>query len=819
MKDTIFFRPLIPITIFLMVGIAVGTWFPGLAHWVLLITGFVLIPVVMGIVKRRTLFFVIGALFCALGYLSIQPWTSPSLPSNHIIYHATSHRWKISGIVDNDPIIWKKNRIQFVLNVHRLEKKSLSLDTTGRLRVTCRVDTKTYTPDFLPGDTIRFSGKIRKIRNFHNPGGFNYERFMAFKNIHVSSWASFEKLSVTRNPKVLGVGKTILQIRQKTAAFITETLGENPTSAVMKALVVGDRDGIDDKLRNDFNRSGMGHLLAISGLHVGIVATVFFILFSVLLSRVSVFLWNGWVRKAAALLTLFPVVTYGLLAGMSPSTQRAVIMVSVFLMTFLIGRKHDSINTLAVAALIILIIYPPALFSVSFQLSFSAVLAILSGFSSLTLSKKTGDIKNRMIMIFSGFFLSSLFAILGTFPLAMYYFNQISLVGLPVNFIVVPMVGFLVVPLGLISGFILPVSQILAGLGFEISGAVLSFSLEIIHYISELKFSAVKTITPSLTELILYYGMFLLVLHWRLCSKKKLLLVSTAIFLITCVDIAYWRFDRFNIDKLQITFIDVGQGNAALLEFPCGYIMMIDGGGFSDNSVFDVGERIVAPLLWRKKIKTVNTLVLTHPDADHLNGLLYIAENFNVNSVWTNHQSVDTMGYTRFMEIIRQKNIDCPSLDSILGVHQINGVSVNVMYPSLNYRNRAEREETDNTNNNSLVMKVQTGSISVLFTGDIMAPAEAELCQIRGHALKSTVLVAPHHGSRTSSTLKFLARVNPNAVVISAGWQNRFGMPADQVLQRYRKRKCQIFRTDVNGAIEFSTDGKSYSIESMLNSN
>ncbi len=816
MKDNIFFRPLIPIVIYLMAGIAFGTWFPGLKHWALLITGFMLILVVIGIFKRIPLSLAILPLFLFLGYLSIQPWTSSFFPANHIIHNAASNWWKISGIIDDDPIIWKKDRVQFVLKVDRLEKDASSIVSTGRLRVTCRTNKTKDISDFLPGDTIQFSGKIRKIRNFHNPGGFDYKRFMAFKGIHASSWTSMEKLSVKPNPKMSGFARTILRVRKKTADFIEEKLGKNPTSAVMKALVVGDRNSIDDKLRNDFNRSGMGHLLAISGLHVGIVATLFLIIFSALFSVFPPFLWNGWTRKAAALLTILPVVAYGLLAGMSPSTQRAVIMVSVFLMTFLIARSHDPFNTLAVAALVILIVYPPALFSVSFQLSFSAVLAILWGFSKLAFFQETRFKKNRFKMIFFGFFLSSLFAILGTLPLAMYYFNQISLVGLPVNFLIVPLVGFLVVPLGLISGFILPVSQILAGLGFEVSGKILSFSLEIIKYISELKFSAIKTVTPSSIELIFYYGIFLAVLNWKSGRKKTIASVSAAFVLFACADIFYWSFYRFSNHQLKITLMDVGQGNAALLEFPGGYTMMIDGGGFSDNAVFDVGERIVAPLLWKRKIKTVDTLVLTHPDADHLNGLLYIAKNFNVKSVWTNHQAVDTMGYVGFMKIIREENIDLPPLAKIFTVHNINGITVKVMYPPPDYLNRMDRERADNTNNNSLVIKVETGPISVLFTGDIMAPAEAELCNLWGDALRSTVLIVPHHGSRTSSTPKFLDCVKPEAAVISAGWQNRFNMPASHVLKRYRKRGCKIFRTDLNGAVEFFTDGKSYSLNSML---
>jgi len=185
--------------------------------------------------------------------------------------------------------------------------------------------------------------------------------------------------------RILGRARTAI------SNFIEQNSREEPKE-VLKALIVGDKTGISQSLREAFNRSGTGHLLAISGLHIGIVATVAFVMFRWVLSHVKPFLWYAWTRKGAAILSMIPVLAYGLIAGMSPSTQRAVIMVVVFLMTFLFAREHDPINTLALAATLILVIHPPSLFSVSFQLSFAAVFSILYGMSK---TRPTRSIENK----------------------------------------------------------------------------------------------------------------------------------------------------------------------------------------------------------------------------------------------------------------------------------------------------------------------------------------------------------------------------------------------------------------------------------------
>jgi competence protein ComEC len=252
------------------------------------------------------------------------------------------------------------------------------------------------------------------------------------------------------------------------------------------------------------------------------------------------------------------------------------------------------------------------------------------------------------------------------------------------------------------------------------------------------------------------------------------------------------------------------------MELPDGYTMLLDGGGFSDNRIFDVGARIIAPFLWQKKIKTIDTLVLSHPNSDHLNGLIYIAEHFNVKQVWTNHEAANTFGYKKFMDGIKNKRIHMPGYPEIFGAHDINGVHMDILYPPVDFIEKRKKEPWRNPNNNSLVLKASLGSKSFLFPGDIKARAEYELVSIAGDKLKSTVLLVPHHGSKTSSSERFVETVNPGVVVISSRWRSRFGFPHPSVVKRYQKIGCRVLGTARNGAISMSTDGQALTIRPTI---
>jgi competence protein ComEC len=832
---TFYSRPVIPLLLSMISGIVVGARFPGHGTWMVIVVSVCAAALLFFIRKKRTSQLFPLVLLIALGYLSIQPWVAPTFPSNHIIHFTDTHPWKITGVIVKSDAK-HLNRQKCILRTEFLESKSKPFPVKGRIRLTVSGDA----PNLSTGDRIVFLGRIRSIRNFSNPGGFNYQRYMAFKKVWGSAYVSAHKLTGIEKNMAKGVGAIISNARRRMSGLIDQ-IGDKEQQGVLKALIVGDRNAISPELREAFNRVGAGHLLAISGLHIGIVATISFLFFRWMLCHIRFFPLNAWTKKGAVILSIVPVLVYGLLSGMSPSTQRAVIMVIVFLTAFLFEREHDIINTLALAAMIILIVHPPALLSISFQFSFAAVLAIIYGLSKLPPLWPSDQNRTRnqkwlkAAMKFYYFFMTSLFAVLGTLPLVMRYFNQVSLVGLPANVIFVPLIGFVVVPLGIMAVFIYPLTVTGALVCLKAGATVLEYVIKIINFISGWSFSAIKTITPNYLEIFCFYVLFWTLLNLKGVQirtpaafgkdpssqgknpiNKPVVIVGLLTVLMLSADVGYWLYQRCWHDDLRVTVIDVGHGNATLVELPRGYNMLVDGGGFSDNRVFDVGASIVAPFLWQKKIRTIDSIVLSHPNSDHLNGLIYIAENFHVKNVWTNHEAANTFGYRKFMETIKNKNIQMPAYNRIAGVHDINGVHIDVLYPPLDFIEKKETETWRNLNNNSLVLKVSLGATSFLFTGDIKAKAEYELVSTADSKLRSTVLLAPHHGSRTSSTELFLEKVNPEVVIISSRWKSRFGLPHPSVLKRYSQKGCRVLETAHNGAVSMGTDGRTLTVTTAV---
>jgi competence protein ComEC len=866
MPGQVYSRPIIALLFALMGGILCGSHFAGHVWGAALIMGVSAALAGYRIWRRQTGSWAPIILFAALGYVSIQPWVSPRLLADHVDSFSDETRWQIAGVVHSHPRDFTHLK-RFVLLADTLRYKDTAYRVNGRIRVTMRG----RGPEIARGDRVVFRSRLRRPRNFNNPGGFNYERYMAFKNIRRTAYTRGDRLRVVQKDRSLDLSERLGQARRAVGALI-DSAGKGPSTAVLKALVIGDRAAITSELRTSFNRAGVGHILAISGLHIGIIAAVSFFLFQRLLRLVRPLLWRAWTRKGAALLSLAPVCIYGLISGMSPSTQRAVIMVCAFLLTFVVERERDALNILALAAFIILIVSPPSLFSISFQLSFMAVLSILYGMScwqARSVDKYPAGISlaARARRKLTAFILVSVFAICGTLPLVMTYFNQISLIGLLANLIVVPLVGFGVIPFGLLVLFVYPISSQLAFFGVKICLWVLDMGMVVITRLADLPFAALKTFTPSVLEILCYYLLGWVLLHQLSSSKtlssasfsakrqidagafarshrqartkslfarlrvrltvsgrllsaklagKESVLVGLVVMIVLLADAGYWINQRYWRSDLRVTYLDVGQGNAALLEMPGGVTALVDGGGFSDNKSFDMGARVIAPFLLRKKILTVDTLILSHPNSDHLNGLIYIAEHFKVKSIWTNGETRQTSGYMAFHEMIKRKGYSQPDFQKLNRRQQMNGVEFAVLYPPVDFITRKVSDRWRNSNNNSLVVKVTYGTVSFLFPGDIMIEAEKELVNLAEAELGCDVLLAPHHGSRSSSSQLFLKRVQPEITVISAGWKNRFRFPHPAVLAAYQNHGCRIYRTDLNGAITIVTDGNQITVKTSL---
>jgi competence protein ComEC len=830
-------RPFIPLLFSLMGGIVIGV------HWPLSVlhTTAVFIVVacaaclVVCIPRRSPSRFIPLILFVGLGYLSIHPWSAPRFPDYHIVHFTDGPKWRIVGLVHSRPR-QQTHRTRFILRVQRLGDRRAA----GLLRVTAAGDDV----DLGRGDCIELTSRIRSIRNFNNPGAFDYRRYMAFQKVWATAYIPAEKMRVLERAAASGSAGALEEIRNRIEALIDRTR-KGPHRGVLRALILGDRSRLSAELRDAFHRSGVGHLLAISGLHIGIIAGSAFFALVAIFSRCEVLLWNAWVKKAAAIGAFVPALLYALIAGMSPSTQRALAMVGMFLLTFLLEREQDSINTLAVAALLILVFQPTALYSVSFQLSFTAVFFILFGLSQIrpATGVPSGSFGRRLVWKLICFFTVTLAATLGTLPLVMTVFQQVSLIAVLTNCVLVPLIGLVVVPLAFLSVLLLWVFPPAATWGMRLAAVLLGLGIEGIERFADLPFAAVDTFVPSLLETVCYYlllagGMAMFrplrqidVRHapaWpertaEAAEPKKrrglrffdlrgnsrwIAVVLALAFVSGVADAGYWIYQRFYRSDLRVTVIDVGQGSAALLQLPGGTCALADGGGFADNAVFDVGARVLAPLLRRKKILTVEMLILSHPNSDHLNGLIYIADRFGVKQIWTNGEKHNTVGYQRLQEVLDRRNVRATAYADLPREHRIAGARLELLYPPVGFLEKKKEQAWRDTNANSLVFKVGLGSVSFLFTGDITARAEKELVSVAGSRLNATVLIVPHHGSRTSSSRSFIEAVRPQYGIVSCGWQNRFGFPHPEVLQRYRRQQVRIYQTGCDGAVELVTDGR-----------
>ena len=789
------FRPLLPLTVAFGLGIAGRAAWPAHDPMALAAAAILLAWAVWQFIADRSSLAIPLMLFIMLGYLALAPWLPQHYPQHHIVHFTDGTRYHIVGTVAQTPRLTPDQRLRLVLRVEELGRPSDLRAAAGQLRLTVYGKA----PEIRTGDRLAFESRLRPIRGFRNPGGFDYRRYMAYKQITATAWTRAQQLNVVSSPGTSAPG--MHRVRQHLRRFIESEL-EGDTLAVMKALTIGDRNAISHALRNVFNRLGIGHLLAISGLHVGIIAIVLMGAFKWICHRFSFFLASGQGHMTAVVATIPFIIAYGVMAGMAPSTQRAVIMVSMGLGAFVVKREGDTLNLVALAGLLILVYHPPMLFAVGFQMSFAAVLTIVLGLrhawprvSSATTAGHRSPAHRLLV-----FMAVTAYATAGTLPLMMYYFQQFSLIGLAANLIAVPLIGFLALPLGLLSFGLLPISASAASICMQLAGVLLEAAIAAGHWAANFKLAALRSFQPTGLEIGAYYALLAAFIAVRTYPRAKWILATALILL--AVDAGWWYQYRFGHRDLRLTVLDVGQGSAALLEFPGGETMLVDAGGYADNRVFDMGRSVIAPFLRRQKILNIDYLVLSHPSSDHMNGLFHVVEHFHPRVLIWNHDRVESESAQRFVRMIAGRPLQVPPFEGQQRRLNIGGVVVRILNPPSDFSHRRDRERWRNLNNNSIVLQVVFEGCTILMPGDIERAAEFELRQAMGTALKSNVLLVPHHGSRTSSTSAFLEAVAPEFAIFSCGWRNRFGLPHPEILARYQEIGSRILRTDTDGAVQ-----------------
>lgn len=805
-------RPLITILFAFAGGILISRVLPPAPDGTLLIAALLAAFSVMGSLfysrQKRVYAFLFA--FLLLGTITERQ----HLPASSLAPLAAGRQSVIlQGSVLEPPRRVGEHKARFKILVHRLFLN----DEEHVINEKILVNIYRHAPALSCGEEVRFPARLGSFRNFNNPGGYDYESAMRFKGFTCRASVSDGRHIVPMGQGRLPFPYNRSEALQRPVRIFLKKELDPVHCALFRALILGERQGISPELRERFNQTGLGHVLAVSGLHIGLIAGVAFFLFKWGLSRSYRLGLAMDTRKIAAGLTLLPVVGYTLMAGFHISSQRAMIMVSAFLFSLMLDREKEVWSTLALAALLILAIDPHALFSVSFQLSFAAVVGILCLVPRILhnvpehLNKKRR--LHRFLLYLAGLAAVSLAAATFLLPITAYYFHRVSLVTVPANITVVPLLGLWVLPLGLFSTLVLPFSSGLAAWFLQLSAAGLDGIMSMIEFWADLPGSSTWMFRPNSYEIFLFYALVFFILIAKRSRWARIGLVL-AVF-VSASDVVYWiHRNHFNND-IRITFLDVGQANSALVEFPRGKTMLIDGGGFPGGQ-FDVGRFVVAPFLWYSKILHIDYLVLSHPQSDHMNGLRFVAGAFHPQEFWYNGDTVDTPAFAELMKIIESQNIRTLLPSDLAPGRDINGVKVEVLYPTPHAGHGNPEQRSTDLNNNSLVLRIQLAGRSVLFPGDLESQGEGILVERRRGSLQSDVLLSPHHGSSTSSTTGFLQAVRPRVCVISSGEGNRFGFPHRQTLKRLKAVDCRTIRIDRSGAVSCKIDADRIRIQTFL---
>jgi competence protein ComEC len=791
----------------MMTGINAGS-VSGLSHpvWTVIISGVAMLVCVLWVSEKKTIIFSLClAAGIWSGYQSVLIH-SPPVPAGHISNFFNQRDIILTGQVKSFARQYP-HKTRIIVDCRTIQVPQ-DAGVSNRLTATGRIYLNLYGTSDVPiqfNDHIRFTGPIRPIRNFGNPGAFDYLTFLKRQGIFGSVHTHVSKIQkITDSPlSVWTWGIQYLEnIRNQFYGFVMTRLDHRNGAHVLAALVTGIKHNMPPVLRDQFAKAGTAHLLAISGLHMGILSLIFFFFFYQVLSLFPGLLISAKARKIAGVLTLIPLCLYLVFSGFSPSTQRAFIMIAIFMISFLMEKQTHPFNTLAVAGIIILFADPAALFSISFQLSFTAVFFIIAGMKVMEKYPKINPPKPLKFLI--SISSVTLLAGLGTFPLIAGYFNLVSLVQIPANLVLVPVIGFMCLPAGLVSLMVWPLGPDLAAWLLTGAAWLVEWCSLYAAWLTRLPFAWSYLPAWSMVDIIMAY-LVLGAVFWALYAKKsKPVMVGIMVVLISIYGIRMMT-PSGPPDHMTVTVLDVGQGNAALIQTIENKTILVDGGGFSGATQFDVGRYVVAPFLWQQGITALDVVILTHPDADHMNGLVFILENFQVGTLVKNRDTSPHNAFDRIMAACRKKKIsvfipDCEN-------NQMNWENTGLSF----FQCQALNTEWD-TNDNSLVFKLTWDQFSMLFPGDIQAGREGLLAGDKNNRLSAGILLSPHHGSNSSSTRVFLDQVAPETVVISCGFNNPYRFPHPDVIHRYEKNNIRIFRTDKHGAVTITSRGRDYAV-------
>lgn len=685
--------------------------------------------------------------------------------------------------------------VKFVIQSDSILVDGIMVQTRGGVLVSAQKNAfdSLLNPFLTYGTSVILTGTLMPIVPVRNPGEFDIQRYLFLNDIDARFYLDSITIRPNRSRGILG--GFVYPVRRSIARRIDRLIGGDEGN-FLKGLVVGERSEIDAMTRSAFVNAGVMHVLAVSGLHVGIVVFMLLIFFQVL--RIP--------EKISFSLICCCLVYYVFLTGSSPSVSRSAIMAIIFLGGRILERKRNIYNTLATCALVLLMVDARQLFQAGFQLSFAAVFSIIFFYPKIynlknVLPENLG--KNKLIIGAFAIASISVAASLGTLPFSAAYFGKISFIGIIANIVIVP-VSNLVLGLGMVAVACSYFSAWVAS-AYAASTVVLTNGfLWSVKFFGTLPYAAIE-IHLSLILSICFYCivfafMFLMKKESRKYSMMMLLLGSNLIV---------YSEGIFSLPSrnLRVAFLDVGQGDAIVVEFPDGKTLLLDAGPRTVS--YDAGSFAVIPFLRWSGIRSLDYIVLSHPHSDHLGGIPAVLHEFSIGKIIEAGSTTQSALFDEYHHLIDTLHLNRCIVHAGMRIAEDSLWRCYVVHPSFEFIPQKNRPAS-NLNNESVVLKIVYGATTVLLEGDAERDAESRIRQLYGTFLKSDLLKVGHHGSRTSSSPPMIECIDPREAVISVGAHNKFHHPSPITLNLFKSRHCHYYRTDEEGAVLFESDGTAW---------
>ena len=761
------------------------------------------------LLSRRSGLILYAGLVLGLGYWFLGDWNTDAA---ELTSYVGSGDVTLSGTVVT-PVVHGRDRRTMVVAVQWVQKADTRQLVQGRLRLTWREpDT-----DVFRGDTMTVRTRLRRPFGTRNPGGFDYGAYLRARGIHVVATVKGPKRVRVHPPAAFDVGPwawhRIDQWRNQVRQAVNATL-QQPARGLFLGTIVGEQRNLPADVRDDFVTTGTVHIISISGSHLGLLAFLSFFVVKGMIRLLPAF-WLEKVscillpRQLAVLVTIPLVVFYTLLSGSHDATVRSLIMILFYCCAAWIGHARHLVIPLALAALFATLADPMAIYDLSCQFSYMAVLAIALVLQWNDRDARDGHVSHAVLAKLKNrgkqYVLITLAVTAATLPLVAYYFNQVAWFGVFANAVVVPFVGFLVVPLGLGASVLV----LLGGLDHlpfaYVHQAILTGLTDVVGMMAAIPGVRLYVPSPSPIAVAGFYCCLLIVLLSRnLVSRWKRFSVLTVLTL--CFVWWVWLPRHVGEDKVRVTFLDVGQGDATVIELP-DQTVLVDGGVAYER--WDVGRMVVAPYLWDQGIRRIDHVIATHPQLDHVGGLPWIIKRFEVGRYWSNGVPRRKKSfYKRLTDAVEEKGLEAQVAwegTEIISEGPCRLISLNPSSTERTPVNQARDSRRGGTklNNLSVVLNLTCGTHSILLPADAEIQTLNRLLDHPG-VQSATVVKIPHHGGKSSLNRRWIQQLRAKTAVVSAGRGNRYGHPAQAVLRAYRH--MDVYRTDSDGAIVLSMD-------------